>query len=342
MFAFTRLTQDANGEIKYSEGALFKLPAELGNRGQKQRYVSLARNGWHKGDFGSEIFVYVTSSRMRYAFPGLYPTDSDVEAKFGCVKMFSRTQIEKYISDHFSQEEAVRRHVERDLNLLIHDLRRLSNAIYHQAEAAKSETKARNSRDALIRINSVIAAQAMLKIRTDVLDFSASPDSFSDFTHVPVYRRVHKVVRCFKLLASNSGVAISLKGTSHGTSFGPNVLELVPYIIIDNAIKYSPRNSSVDVKLTENEERINLSVSSLGPQIKPYEEELIFEKGYRGEVAKGRQDSGSGIGLFLCRKIIAAFDGVIFVNVDGTPVPTSKGECRQVTFEVEVPRSRPS
>jgi two-component system sensor histidine kinase KdpD len=89
----------------------------------------------------------------------------------------------------------------------------------------------------------------------------------------------------------------------------PVLMEQVLVNLLDNALKYSPPGSPVDLKAWAAGKSLTLSVADCGPGIAPGEETRIFEKLVRGEAATGRP--GAGLGLAICKGIVAAHGGRI-------------------------------
>jgi two-component system sensor histidine kinase KdpD len=87
------------------------------------------------------------------------------------------------------------------------------------------------------------------------------------------------------------------------------LMEQVLVNLIDNALKYSPPGSQVDVKAWAAGKSLTLSVADQGPGIAPGEEARIFEKLARG--AAGTSRPGAGLGLAICRGIVTAHGGQI-------------------------------
>jgi CheY-like chemotaxis protein len=89
--------------------------------------------------------------------------------------------------------------------------------------------------------------------------------------------------------------------------------------LLSNAVKFTPDNGNITVRLTEMEKSgepwLRLTVSDSGKGIPEEEMEMIFERFYQ---IKGQQvyqtagQSGTGIGLFLCRELAALHDGTIY------------------------------
>jgi len=79
--------------------------------------------------------------------------------------------------------------------------------------------------------------------------------------------------------------------------------------LLDNALKYSPPESPVDLKAWATGKSLTLSIADQGPGIPAGEEERIFEKLARGQAASNRP--GAGLGLAICKGIVTAHHGRI-------------------------------
>lgn len=94
----------------------------------------------------------------------------------------------------------------------------------------------------------------------------------------------------------------------------PVLLKLVLNNLLSNAIKYSPQNSPIEIELTNIQGNAQLSVKDEGIGIPDIEKKLIFEKFYRIGNEATRNTKGTGLGLYLCKKIIQGFNGKIMVQ----------------------------
>jgi len=84
--------------------------------------------------------------------------------------------------------------------------------------------------------------------------------------------------------------------------------------LIDNAVKYSPAGSRVDVEVQREEARVRFSVRDRGPGIPPAEQEHVFEKFYRLDPHHHYGVGGSGLGLYICRQLVSSMHGQIWVE----------------------------
>jgi two-component system sensor histidine kinase KdpD len=78
--------------------------------------------------------------------------------------------------------------------------------------------------------------------------------------------------------------------------------------LLENAAKYTPEGSPIEVSADSSDDAITLEVRDRGPGFAPQEEQRIFEKFYRGRSDVAR---GAGLGLAICRAIIEAHRGTI-------------------------------
>jgi signal transduction histidine kinase len=84
--------------------------------------------------------------------------------------------------------------------------------------------------------------------------------------------------------------------------------------LISNAIKYSSKNGTVVIDLTELKEDIKIIIADDGIGIPPNELSKIFEDYYRASNAKKNKIEGTGTGLSVVRQIISAHSGTLTVN----------------------------
>jgi two-component system sensor histidine kinase KdpD len=89
----------------------------------------------------------------------------------------------------------------------------------------------------------------------------------------------------------------------------PVLLEQVLVNLLDNALKFSPPESRIELEGWVEGGRARLTVSDQGPGFAPGEEQRVFEKLYRGSCSATAP--GAGLGLAICRGIIQAHGGTI-------------------------------
>ena len=99
----------------------------------------------------------------------------------------------------------------------------------------------------------------------------------------------------------------------------PLLLQMLVNNLAENALKYSPKEGLITIALKKEGNRIILSVKDEGPGIPDNEKKKIFNKFYRTGPEKTRSTQGTGLGLYLCRRIAADHRATIKVS-DNSPI----------------------
>ena len=115
-------------------------------------------------------------------------------------------------------------------------------------------------------------------------------------------------------LASERGVKLLAELAECTATVDPAAIQQAVVNLLDNAIKFSPPQSTVTVTLTSDAAAWSLAVRDEGPGIPPAEHERIFERFYRLGNELRRETQGTGIGLSIVKHIIQAHGGRIEVT----------------------------
>jgi two-component system sensor histidine kinase KdpD len=81
--------------------------------------------------------------------------------------------------------------------------------------------------------------------------------------------------------------------------------------LIDNALKYTPEASPIEIAASVDDGGVAVEVADRGPGLAPEDQQRVFDKLYRGQAEAGR---GSGLGLAICRGIVEAHGGRIWAE----------------------------
>lgn len=110
----------------------------------------------------------------------------------------------------------------------------------------------------------------------------------------------------------------------------PVLIEIMMNNLLDNALKYSPKDSPIIVSLYDGGTGVILQVKDQGIGIPNEEKQKIFERFYRIGNEAVRKTKGTGLGLFLCKKI--AIDHHALINVsDNHP----RGSIFTIQFRIK-------
>lgn len=92
------------------------------------------------------------------------------------------------------------------------------------------------------------------------------------------------------------------------------LLQMLVNNLIENALKYSPKDQPIKVSLIANATSIQCAVSDLGKGVEDTEKQRIFNKFYRIGNENTRKAKGTGLGLYLCKKIADSHNAYISVT----------------------------
>lgn len=81
--------------------------------------------------------------------------------------------------------------------------------------------------------------------------------------------------------------------------------------LIDNALRYTPVDSSVDLSIHSNQDNVTLTVTDWGPGIPEDELRHVFDRFWRGDKSRARSTGGAGLGLSIARQLVEAQGGQI-------------------------------
>lgn len=109
----------------------------------------------------------------------------------------------------------------------------------------------------------------------------------------------------------------------------PESIEELLTILLDNALKYSPENSPVEVALSRRNKRAQITVTNAGEGIDPKDLPHIFDRFYRADSSRtSGAKSGYGLGLSLAKKIVELHHGDLSVT---------SAKNQDTTFMVSLP-----
>ena len=140
------------------------------------------------------------------------------------------------------------------------------------------------------------------------LKLNAQPGDLVPFTQ--------RIVAHFSVAANRKFIDLSFEtDTSHlWVDFDPLKMDQIISNLINNAIKFTPRNGSVWVTLTIEDGQAALWVADTGPGISTHDQKKIFERFFQVENEMTRHHDGLGIGLALTNDLVQLHQGSITVS----------------------------
>jgi heavy metal sensor kinase len=143
---------------------------------------------------------------------------------------------------------------------------------------------------------------------------------------------IDAAVRPLQPLADAKRLQLDVGGTGCQAQADPHRLHQAISNFVENAIKYTHPDGHVRVTAWCSAEEVGVTVADDGPGIPPEACAHIFDRFYRVDGSRGRDNGGSGLGLAICREIAGAHGGRVSVDSE---------EGAGSTFTLALPRDPP-
>lgn len=213
------------------------------------------------------------------------------------------------------------------LDSTLHEVRRFSGELGTHAESLSRLLENQGaSQEAIELTQTVFYTTGMISARLGFTDLELNPQSVSRQAtlRAGIYKKFEKARHLLGLKSRMRRVPIQVRGNSYIEIDALPAFELVPFVILDNAVKYSPSDRPVTVSFEETQGQfVRVTVASCGPYVEPDEITKIFEKGYRGKHA--RTTAGDGLGLYLTKFLCDYHDVAISADSKNPTQPIGGG-----------------
>lgn len=159
---------------------------------------------------------------------------------------------------------------------------------------------------------------------SNVLDTMAIGNDKGQLTLQPTLlrRAVYETLACFREEQQTARVQINC-AEDIMVQANAQCLRHILYNLLSNAFKYSAPNTPITVgasqPLLPTDEEVHLWVQDQGPGIPPDEISSLFEQFVRLKRDLGSPVRGSGLGLYICKHLVEAMQGRIWVESSGIP-----------------------
>lgn len=248
-------------------------------------------------------------------------------------------------------EERLLEQMREDLtHAMVHDLRNPLTAIYGALELLKyfGQNLSDDQLDTVELARN--STQKMLKLVNNILDVSQL-----ESRRMPLQRSPVSLANLIAEVLSAQSPLAAEKGLRMETDVPPNLppawadarlTERVLQNLLDNAIKFTPRDGLVKVTVRLGDERqtgdgtrqpsevpyLAISIADTGPGIPSELQNQLFQKFFTG----GHQESESGVGLTFCKLAVEAHGGKIWIESAGRGQESQAGPGTTFTFTLPV------
>lgn len=219
-----------------------------------------------------------------------------------------------------------------------HELRTPLSVIFSSVEALKMDmslTSDAFSRKTIERLGD--ETKRMTKLINDLLTLARTDDAKLQIEKKPfdLQACAQHTLHSLQELANKKNITLQFH-TSEQIEFvgDEDKCTQLLYILLDNAIKYTPEGGTVSLSfkqyVTKQRKVVEISVSDTGIGIAPEHLPHIFDRFYRADKARTRQIGGHGLGLSIAKWIVEAHNGHIQVESE-----VGKGTTFTLTFPNE-------
>ena len=178
-------------------------------------------------------------------------------------------------------------------------------------------------------IRTIFASSSIISSRFCLYDYEKNPQAIMQGPRTPcviykVFDKIGKILKNYQ----NRNVPIVIEGNSYDEMAVYPLFEMIPFSIVENAIKYTytcgSQNKVEVVFGYTHAYKLKITIKSYGPYCSEEDSQKIFEKGYRGKNAQ-RVAAGSGIGLFFVKMLCDAHNISISAKSDNRYVTQISG-----------------
>ncbi|HXK35224.1 MAG TPA: HAMP domain-containing sensor histidine kinase [Candidatus Paceibacterota bacterium] len=123
---------------------------------------------------------------------------------------------------------------------------------------------------------------------------------------------IDKIISQFKEVARKKGIKINFEREALGPiKTEPKKIEFIVSNLIDNALRYSEAGE-IAIKMTKRAGDVQISVKDGGIGIPAADQAKIFNKFFRSENAKKKENMGTGLGLHITKEMVESLGGKIW------------------------------
>jgi PAS domain S-box-containing protein len=222
------------------------------------------------------------------------------------------------------------------LAIMSHELRNPLNVILGYAELLLRSDEIRGSAP-LRRMADAVKrnAVAQSKLIRDLLDLSRLRSGKLELNHETVspVGSIHNAIETVRIEAADKNITIDVETPEEAVfvKADPVRLEQVIWNLLNNAVKFTPRDGRIAVKLDLETDYIVLTVEDDGQGIDPSFLPHIFEIFRQADSAANRSQSGMGIGLAVVQQLVQLHGGSVTAH--------SGGIGKGASFTIRLPRT---
>jgi PAS domain S-box-containing protein len=248
----------------------------------------------------------------------------------------NRLQVEKEIDENVAQEERGEQK-ERFVSMICHEFRSSLNMISFSTSLLKRHRHSWSEEKKLQylqRVQTTVEQLNQLMDEVFIIDTAQAKKLKFEPKPLNLIQFCHDILAQIYLSESSQHtVTFVSQGDCQAVCMDKKLLQPILTNLLSNALKYSPKGSTVDLVLSCQDEKVIFQIKDKGIGIPKADQQLLFEAFHRG--GNVGDVSGSGLGLAIVKKLVDIHGGQIFVESEvgvGTTFTITLPLCQSVTM----------
>lgn len=226
----------------------------------------------------------------------------------------SNSLLEELNISHEQMQEA-NRQKDRIMSIIAHDLRNTFHQVINLAGLMKEMIHDLTPEQLSDYLNDLVnASQQGHEILEDLLSWAKNRNEIKSPDKINVLDSINQIINSMTLSLQEKDISIEVKGDKELIiNNDQNVLNMVVRNLLVNAVKFSNRSSIVTISIATTETDDLISISDNGIGIPESDLPKLFNAKTRYSRTGTGGESGTGLGLLLCKEMIERNNGIIEV-----------------------------
>jgi PAS domain S-box-containing protein len=198
------------------------------------------------------------------------------------------------------------------IGMVSHELRTPLTVIIGALSTARDERVSKEDKEELIQ-EATSSAESLASILSNMLELSRYQAGRLNLEKKPVriFDIAEKAVQRARRKYDTHNIVLDISDKIPDADIDAGRIEQVLYNLVENAVKYSPAGNEVRVFSRQEKDGLVIGVRDYGIGIAPEDQQKLFEPFAR---LKESGSSGIGLGLVVCKRLVEAHDGRIWVE----------------------------
>jgi two-component system sensor histidine kinase/response regulator len=230
-----------------------------------------------------------------------------------------KARVSTHIKLHQQNKDLQKLNADKDrfMSILAHDLKGPFNGIIGFTSLLAKHVRQYNIDKIEAHVNIINnSAQQYFKMLNDLLLWVRSQSGKIPYEpHFIEFNTIcTEVIEFLKPNARYKNISINIQTSEIEVYADVDMLKTILRNLISNALKYTNKDGIVDIQTLSNEHGVNISVTDNGTGIHPEVLKKLFDSAQKISTAGTENESGTGLGLLLCKEFVEKHGGKIWVE----------------------------